>query len=308
MKTLKCDICFSNDSEQLFKVRDYSVKVDDLQIFNIVRCRKCGLVYMNPQPNHEELSQYYGNKYYTHVPAGEKNNSKKGRVFKLLRWVKRKIITGNEFKLPIHSEVGRFLDVGCGKGNYITEYMKQYPQWEFFGIEPDSQSAKLASQLDSVIIINNTIKNAKFSDNFFDILMMNHSLEHIPNPSETLQECQRILKEDGKIIIRVPNFGSLAAKIFKQYWVAIDAPRHLFHFTEKTIHTMLDKAGFNVLISRRRALPGSISQSLNYLLHRESKLPKETITHLVLNYVKRIPNTLIKVLQLGGELEIIAQK
>jgi predicted SAM-dependent methyltransferase len=75
---------------------------------------------------------------------------------------------------------------------------------------------------------------------------MSHVIEHLHRPKETLQKINRILKPGGKLIVSTPNFGSLAALIFKSYWFTTDSPRHLFLFTAETLSRMLHEAGFGI--------------------------------------------------------------
>ena len=86
--------------------------------------------------------------------------------------------------------------------------------------------------------------DCKYQAEFFDVITMWHSLEHLYEPILTLKEAKRILKDDGLLIIAVPNVDSFAAKVFKKYWYQLEIPIHLIAFTPDSITRMLDAAGF----------------------------------------------------------------
>jgi SAM-dependent methyltransferase len=96
-------------------------------------------------------------------------------------------------------------------------------------------------------VFTGTVEEAKFENDFFDVIILNNVLEHLFDPKTTLNEINRILKNNGTLVIGIPNANSFEAKIFKKYWSAWDLPRHLYHFTPNTIKSLLNKTGFQVL-------------------------------------------------------------
>lgn len=310
MRKISCNLCGGSDSILLFSSRDRSVKKEDPTEFLVVQCGTCGLSYLNPQPDVNELKPFYEGNYYTHIVAAPIITSlERWMLYKIIRWVKRKLLYNDRrFVLPTPLSKGKLLDVGCGKGNYIIEYRKRYPEWEYYGVEPDPNAARIAAGIPSVRISNSTLKDAQFQPDFFDVIFMSHSLEHTSNPRETLAECFRILKQGGVLIIRVPNFGSIAASVFGKYWVAVDVPRHLYHFTEHTLGMMLHGVGFQKVQIRKGSLDGSIINSIHYVLGTTRRVRKETIFSLIGNYIKKPVNWCIGITGLGGELKINAFK
>jgi len=101
-------------------------------------------------------------------------------------------------------------------------------------------------------IFNGELNDAKFPSNFFDVIVMNHVLEHLFNPKETLQEVSRILKPDGLLIIGIPNIDSYAARVFGKYWSAMEIPRHLYHFSVKTLKLLLSENNFEIDIIKSK--------------------------------------------------------
>jgi predicted SAM-dependent methyltransferase len=106
---------------------------------------------------------------------------------------------------------------------------------------------------------------AHFPAEFFDLVLFHHTLEHMPFPLRDLREAHRILKKSGALVVMVPNAASLDARLFGPWWLAWDLPRHLYHFTPKTISALMAKAGFRVqrLVSNSPLL--NLTMSVGYL-------------------------------------------
>jgi len=108
----------------------------------------------------------------------------------------------------------------------------------------------------------------RFDDNSFSLITLWHALEHIPSPIEALEVAYKALKPDGVLLIALPNIASFDARVYGADWVAIDAPRHLWHFTPTTLALIASQAEFqtsgggslpldafyNVLMSEKQAL------------------------------------------------------
>ena len=93
-------------------------------------------------------------------------------------------------------------------------------------------------------------EDVDYPDSFFDVITMYHVLEHLYDPREALSKAYQLLRSEGLLVVAVPNFDSLQARLFRQRWYHLDAPRHLYHFTPRTLKMLLHKAGFKVLETR----------------------------------------------------------
>jgi predicted SAM-dependent methyltransferase len=89
-------------------------------------------------------------------------------------------------------------------------------------------------------------KNISDLDRSFDLVMLHHSLEHIPKQLETLLEIKRHLKPDGTVLIRIPLASSFAWKNYGANWVQLDAPRHFYLHTLKSMSILAEQAGFHI--------------------------------------------------------------
>jgi len=209
LEYVKCNLCGSDDSTILFTVKDRRYKKPGL--FNVVRCRKCGLIYTNPRPSKKLISQYYPSYYWD---VGRVNN--KNRLIKTLFKMNQILIDIICYKMTIPLKSNRkLLDIGCGSGKFL--YSMKKLGWQTYGVEIGDFAAKHAREELGLNVFTGTVGEASFPDKFFDGITMHQVLEHVADPTATLLEINRILKDDGLLAISVPDTGSLEARIFKKY-------------------------------------------------------------------------------------------
>lgn len=270
MERVLCDLCRSKDCEVLVKQRDLLLNVTDDE-FVIVRCTACGLIFLNSRPAPDLLGSFYPPVYYP--PVSEKarpsfqRRAKKASA-QLKRWVLedyygyparrgavwwrplRKLLlwpdkTWRELKgrypLPWRGE-GKVLDVGCGAGGNLKTLQDQ--GWHPHGIEMSGIAAAHARELTHGEIHTGTLESAPFAPGTFDVVLMSHSLEHFPSPVDALRRIHRLLKDDGLLVIHVPNIRSFEFTLFGRWWFPLDPPRHFYHFDRATLTATLAAAGF----------------------------------------------------------------
>lgn len=276
MEQVLCDLCRSNDSEVIVRQRDLLLNVTQDE-FSIVRCRSCGLVYLNPRPARDLLGSFYPPVYYPPVSAKERTSlqrqAKKASA-QLKRWVLedyygypsssgsawwrplRKLLLWPDKKwrelkgrypLPWRGQ-GKVLDIGCGAGGNLKNLQDQ--GWEPHGIEISEIAASHARELTQGQIHTGTVESAEFPPGTFDVVFMSHSLEHLPSPVDALRRIYRFLKDDGLLVISVPNVHSLEFKLFGRWWFPLDPPRHFYHFDRNSLTAVLARAGFTPQVVR----------------------------------------------------------
>jgi len=313
MKEINCNLCGQNDTKLLFKSKDRRVNIKGKTIFSVVQCKNCGLVYVNPQPTYQELKPFYGENYFRFSHQCKRRR----KIYYFLKRVKNnffdKIFYSQnpkfyKWKVLNNSKNGKFLDIGCATGLQDIKFMQDFPNWEFYGVEPDAVAFQEASKIKGFNIKKGFLEDANYSDNFFDIILMNQVLEHVPDPKKTLLECSRILKNDGKLIVAVPNYGSLSLKIFGKYWYHLDIPRHLFHFTPQTIGALLKEVNLKIDILENEALGGTISTSLFYLLKISPDRFSNKLILALLSYLEYPFARLFETLNMASGLYILASK
>ena len=307
MITLKrCEICGCTDFKSLFKGRDKLIGTPG--IFTLVRCRRCGVEFLNPQPSYLELEKYYDPDKYYSLKGIDKDSFKtkfkiclyqlyftknNNYIFKLLfspiKFMIRSTIIKENLKL---------LDVGCGSGQFLYE-MKQ------LNLRPHGIEIGDFDESEDLNIKNTTLLNAKYKDNYFDLITMNHVLEHVHNPTQTLKEIHRILKVNGTFIIGIPNTNSLTRKLFNKNWLAYDIPRHLFNYSDNLIIHLLEKHKFKIRKVRYNSRPNQFVMSLYYLFN----IRKRTgITNSLLELLFVPIVLLVNLLEIGDQVEVICIK
>jgi len=122
---------------------------------------------------------------------------------------------------------GKLLDAVCGTGDRLDVFRGHH--FETHGVET-SDSADYAKDHLKLNGVKGDLFSAPFPSQYFDAVTLCHVLEHTPDPLEVCREVHRILKEDGFLVIHVPNRDSLQYRIFKKRWAAFDVPRDLYYF------------------------------------------------------------------------------
>jgi SAM-dependent methyltransferase len=147
---------------------------------------------------------------------------------------------------------GRLLDFGCGAGQFLAR-MKSLG-WTAAGLElsPDAIAECRAAGLEVRL---GTFPDASIPDAAFDVVTFWESLEHVPNPRETVAEARRILTPGGRVVLSLPLCDSLAFERLGADWYSLDLPRHLSHFTRNTLERLLREQGFEEVQFRARRTP-----------------------------------------------------
>lgn len=262
MTVARCNYCRKSDVAPLFPGMERNSTCDER--FEVVQCNNCGLVFTYPQATEEQLPEVYDELYY-----GKENIRFVGIIENfihfLLRFRIRKI-------LPYVSK-GSILEIGCGRGDFLYELKKI--GWDIHGNEISELSAQKAQKLLGDRIIIGSI-NEKFEDSFFDVVIIYHVLEHLPDPMETLKEIARIIKKDGLLLIAVPNMDSILAKIFKTCWFGFGMAENNYYFSRKTLGNYLSKTGFLITKERHFSLEhdpfGALQSMLNLLDENDNYL------------------------------------
>jgi 2-polyprenyl-3-methyl-5-hydroxy-6-metoxy-1,4-benzoquinol methylase len=235
MEQPACLVCGS-DSRKPFLTVDN--RFDTSQKFQLVQCQQCGLVYLSPRPGQKSISRYYQDSGYQ--PHQREALSFSGKVYQAVR------IWNNRYKRRLiekYRQKGKILDYGCGTGEFLLEMKNS--GWETHGLEPSATAAAVAGNYQLSIITDLYSFPGKA-----DVITLWHVLEHVHDARRLLADLKNILQPTGLLCIALPNRHSLDAALFKQYWVAYDAPRHLYHFTPADMEKLLQSTGFKIFSMR----------------------------------------------------------
>jgi 2-polyprenyl-3-methyl-5-hydroxy-6-metoxy-1,4-benzoquinol methylase len=256
MKYYDCPLCSFDEYKTVFSRPDHTHGVTD-EIFNVVKCQRCGLVFINPRPTEEEISNYYPAEFYDTEISPE-----------LLLKSKKNVLEG-KFKFIENLEPGRLLDIGCQKGEFL--YYAANRGWDVQGVD----FSNLPPNLFNMPIFYGLLEDAPFADNSFDVITLWAVLEHLHDPVQMLNNVCRLLKPGGSVYILVPNFNSIPGRFLRQD----DIPRHLIMFTKRTFELAAEKAGLktNKFVFSDNIFSGSTRGTFNYIWKLLNGEPHEDI-------------------------------
>ncbi len=249
--------------------------------FPVVRCRGCGLVYLNPRPSPSALGRYYPAHYQPHrVDVRQHHNP----VAAALRSLAFRRLPGSlgaasawlynslAFRAFLRDVTpGRVLDVGCGPGDYLAVW--QQLGWHVEGVEPNPEVARRAAERLGARVHAGFIEEVSLPDGGYDVITMSHSLEHVPSPRTVLGILRAALARNGRLVLMVPNFAAWDRRVFGATWYGLEVPRHLYHFEPATITALLEAVGFEVEQLGGSSQPDVVIRNLRRTFGRDPERP-----------------------------------
>jgi 2-polyprenyl-3-methyl-5-hydroxy-6-metoxy-1,4-benzoquinol methylase len=164
---------------------------------------------------------------------------------------------------------GRLLEVGFGDGSTLARMREM--GWSVVGIETDPVSVANTRAL-GLDTRQGALKEHAFPDASFDAIYASHVLEHVHDPLALLQECRRILKPGGSVVMTTPNLASWGHRRFKDGWIPLDPPRHVMLFSPRNLRTLIGKAGFRTARVRSTARVAFLYFGMSELNRRLGRL------------------------------------
>lgn len=225
-----CPICSSNNIQEQLSAKDHTVSQN---IFSIWHCNACTAGFTQDVPDQDAIGAYYASENYI-----SHSDTKKGIINSLYHLVRKRTL-GAKRRLVINETGitnGAILDIGCGTGAFLNT-MKE-AEWNITGLEPDTFARTKAAQLYN-IQPQESGKLFDLTTASFNAITMWHVLEHVHELHAYIKQVEKLLAPAGKAFIAVPNYTSKDAAIYKEHWAAYDVPRHLYHFSPKSMETLL---------------------------------------------------------------------
>lgn len=243
-ETRVCLVCGQAEFTDLFTAEDHLVSGES---FLIRRCNDCSFAFTSEPPTEKEIGRYYLSDDY--ISHSDKKQTLADRLYHLARSYmlrrKQKLVT-----VVTHRDSGSLLDIGSGTG-YFASFMKK-KGWTVTAIEQSEQARNFSiTRVGIKPLAPEEVKG--ISDGSIDCITFWHVLEHLYDPAMWMREVRRILKDDGKCIIALPNLASADAGWFGDRWAALDVPRHLWHFSPETMIRFVRGHGFTC--HKTKALP-----------------------------------------------------
>jgi SAM-dependent methyltransferase len=274
-----CAWCGTHDSWLLFEGEDLLIGMPGK--FKLVECKKCGLIRQNPRLEWESLKAYYPEDYSPYRIIIDQEQSTLRRVDRRYGMWKRLQA------LEKYQPGGKLLDVGCGTGIFLGEAQRS-GHWEVMGVEPSPQASAYASQALGIPILTQRFAETDLPDNSTDVVSMWDVLEHLDDPIRDLKRAHQMLRPGGWLVLGLPNVDGIGAKLFGNYWVGWDLPRHLYLFPQKVLRSILEEIGFEWKTTRCIAgAHSALKMSFEFLL-RAKKYDNKAFGWIIRVY-KSIP-------------------
>jgi 2-polyprenyl-3-methyl-5-hydroxy-6-metoxy-1,4-benzoquinol methylase len=232
-----CVCCNSKNISKVFNVNDYTVSN---QSFEIWECATCTVRFTQHIPSQQEIGIYYqANSYISHTDTNE------GLINKLYHWVRNYTLQTKAglIKKYTNKKNGSLLDVGAGTGAF-SHAMQQH-NWQVTGLEPDESARNIA--LAKYNLPLHSIEDIYTIENQFNAITLWHVLEHVHDLHGYFKAFYKLLANNGKLFIAVPNYTSADATFYKQHWAAYDVPRHLYHFSPVAMKHLAKQHGFSIV-------------------------------------------------------------
>ena len=232
MEKVICIICEKSNPSPLYKLKDRFGN----QCFHLVEC-SCGFIYLNPRPSCYQIGDYY-----TH-PSYDPHNENRG-IFNYLYSKVRSIVMFYRYVLCrrfVGLQDMNVLEVGGGKGDFC----------EYLGlkdIKATCQDPNITAS-DANFNMVSSLDQIK-GENIFNCISMWHSIEHIHDIDKLFINIERLAMKDAILFIAIPNKSSIDRHVFREKWVAWDAPRHLYHFSYSDLSKLLSRKGWQIYSSK----------------------------------------------------------
>ena len=229
-----CLCCGSEAISKEISCKDYTVSAE---VFEIWKCNSCSFCFTQNVPSQSDIGRYYqSNDYISHT------DTKEGLVNRLYHIVRKYTLKSktNLIKKVTGLQQGSLLDIGAGTGAFCDS-MKQ-SGWHVTGLEPDNEARKIAEQKFG-LTLQALEKFEDLQKESYDAITLWHVLEHVHDLHGYFQKFIELLKSTGRLIIAVPNYTSHDAHKYGECWAAYDVPRHLYHFSPKSMEVLLNAKG-----------------------------------------------------------------
>ena len=246
METVNCAICRQNNTEIIFKKGNLDKDLDN------VICKNCGLVFLNPRSDREDYEVYHKKDFLS-----EKNIRAAEQVAQKMQ--KRDI----DLKYTIFNFCRAFLksgqniaDIGAGFGTLI-DIIKKETAINAVGIELGDLDVEIAKKYYNLDLIKESLEAFSKEDGNrgkFDIVILHHTFEHLPEPSASLEQIKKILKPDGLLYIGAPNVMNIKKRPDIFFQIA-----HPFSYSPHSLKKILNKFGFGIIkFNEKAGYPGGM--------------------------------------------------
>ena len=235
-----CKICTNKKNNRNHQIKEmmFGTRIS----FEYMECSSCGTIALVDPPM--DMQPHYADDYYSYLGLVSsprwKNILKKIRLSLYLKLNINPPLYGEWIKLSGAKKHHRIADIGCGNGQLLYELNACGYQY-LEGYDPFIAEDVIVNK--SLALYKKEIFDITAEESF-DIIMMHHSFEHMDRPQEIVDKSYELLKLGGLLLIRVPVADAQVWENYGVHWVQLDAPRHFFIHTKKSMAIIAENSGF----------------------------------------------------------------
>ena len=250
-----CRICGNINGLKHYTVKEMMMGTHD--VFDYFQCPSCGCVQISEIP--ANLGKYYPENYYSY------RSKSKNLSYKFRSWIDRqRVLASLRDTSTVGSIVNRYskpleyiswikdiqidfdsaiLDIGCGQGRLLIR-MSMGGFTNLTGVDPFIDND--ISYYDNIRIHKQNLAEFSDSKRKYDLIMLHHSLEHMPEQDQAFDSISKLLSSGGTALIRIPLADSYAWEYYRENWVQLDPPRHLYLHSRDSLDLLAKKHGFSI--------------------------------------------------------------
>lgn len=209
-----------------------NLNINSIVDSSIMLCLECSHHYLSPIIEENTIKDYYNrinSEYYDYIPS----HARKNEDLKILSAVQKLKPKGN------------VLEIGSGNGFLLNLFKEN--GYQCTGIEPSPKASEYAKNTLNLNILNTFLTKDTFAENSFDVVLLMDVLEHIYRPIELFNQCNKILKKGGIIVVLTGDIDSLNAKFWKNKWFYFNYWEHISFFSRTSIEYLLLKTDFKLI-------------------------------------------------------------
>ena len=244
----RCCVCSNQDAYTVGAGEDFEYHTSP-DVFEAMRCRTCGLVYLDQRPELSELARIYPPEYHAFDFSPAK--------FGLSYAVRRRLEARRALRWcrGLDPEA-RILDVGCGDGFHLR-LLRDFgaPGWTLEGIDLSERAVNAARSV-GLTVYQGDVRDLTLSPGRYDLALLIATIEHVEDPLGALVALRSLLRPGGRIVVITDNTASLSFALFKRrYWGGYHFPRHWNLFNPGAIRSLAARAGLETQSLRTLVTP-----------------------------------------------------
>ena len=236
-----CPVCESENIQPQLSAKDHTVSQ---KLFSIWHCNVCTARFTQDVPAAYEIGAFYASdNYISH------SDTKKGFINSLYHLIRKRTLHSKRNLVISKTGMpkGELLDIGCGTGAFL--HTMSAAGWNITGLEPDAVARTKAKELYDIQPLE-PAKLFELKPASYNAITMWHVLEHVHQLHDYIKQLAALLTTEGKLFIAVPNYTSHDAAVYGENWAAYDVPRHLYHFSPKSMEQLLTIYNLKLITAR----------------------------------------------------------